>query len=300
VITGLGEDPERAAQQIVARTAAPAVEDLFIEGSALVEHAPHKLPDLFAGAPVVVSIRSRPADGELVVRGSTASGPWESRVRVPPTQQGDGSQAIVALFGREVVEDLDVKLAASGDSSLVDAKVETIGLRYRIATRLTSWVAIAEVLPSIRASRLKRVRIPHLLPHGMSIEALGLRPAAGLDAGAPRLVPLGSPMFCNPQARAYAAPMAFALAMSARAKGKNPFAHPHEGQLDARVGSGGRGPARVPDRHVRARVRSHRNDRIVIEVVVAILCDRPARPQARGTPCRIELGCGRLQLVLGF
>ena len=54
VIIGLGEDPERAAQRICARTAAPLVVDLVLEGSALVEHAPAQLPDLFAGAPALV------------------------------------------------------------------------------------------------------------------------------------------------------------------------------------------------------------------------------------------------------
>jgi Ca-activated chloride channel family protein len=43
VIAGLGDDPERAAQRTVARTDAPAVVDIALEGPALVEHTPHKL-----------------------------------------------------------------------------------------------------------------------------------------------------------------------------------------------------------------------------------------------------------------
>jgi hypothetical protein len=50
VILGLGEDPERAAQRLVARTSAPLVVDLQIAGSAVAEHAPRELA-LAAGGP---------------------------------------------------------------------------------------------------------------------------------------------------------------------------------------------------------------------------------------------------------
>jgi Ca-activated chloride channel family protein len=191
VVVGLGEDAERAAQRIVAGTDAPTVVDVTLEGSAVLEHAPRKLPDLFAGTPLIVAIRSRPEGGEVLVRGRLASGPWESRVRVPPTQPGEGSQAIVALFGREAVEDLEVDLAAGADAAVVDPKVEAIGLRYRISTRVTSWVAIAEE-PSVDPREpIKRVRMPHALPDGLSAEGLGLR---GAIYGAAR-APIGSHVF---------------------------------------------------------------------------------------------------------
>src|SRR5207302_10005392 len=61
VIIGLGEDPERAARRLCARTAAPLVVDLVLEGSALVEHAPKRLPDLFAGAPALCALALAPA-----------------------------------------------------------------------------------------------------------------------------------------------------------------------------------------------------------------------------------------------
>src|SRR5207248_808945 len=109
VIIGLGEDPERAARRICARTAAPLVVDLVLEGSALVEHAPKRLPDLFAGAPALCALALAPAGGELVARGRTQDGEWRQRIAVPPTVSGGGTAAVVALFGREQVEDLEMR-----------------------------------------------------------------------------------------------------------------------------------------------------------------------------------------------
>src|SRR5208282_3652066 len=111
VILGLGEDPERAAARIVARTQAPLLVDLALGGSALVDHAPAKLPDLFAGAPALLGVALRPEGGELKVRGRTPEGSWEQRIHVPASTEGQGNQAVVALFGREAVEDLETRLA---------------------------------------------------------------------------------------------------------------------------------------------------------------------------------------------
>jgi Ca-activated chloride channel family protein len=186
VVIGLGEDPERAAALIVARTTAPLLVDLAIDGSALVEHAPSRLPDLFAGSPALVGVALRPEGGELVVRGRTLEGTWEQRLRVAPVAEG-GSGAPAALFAREAVEDLEMRLAAGGAAREIDAAIERLGIDFQIATRLTSWVAVSQEQTVDPGDPLRRVRMPHELPHRMSAEGLGLRPAQGAALGAKQL-----------------------------------------------------------------------------------------------------------------
>jgi hypothetical protein len=53
-----------------------------------------------------------------------------------------------------------------------------LGLDYRIATRLTSWVAISDTIEVDPRAPSRRQRIAHELPHAMSAEGLGLRSAA--------------------------------------------------------------------------------------------------------------------------
>lgn len=191
VVVGLGEDPERAASRLVARTNAPLVVELEVSGSALIEHAPRRLPDLFAGAPALIGAALRPEGGELVVRGRTASGPWEQRLAVKAVEIGGGSRAAAALFGREAAEDLELRLAAGADRSDVDAAIEAVGMRFQIATRLTSWIAVSDEVTVDPNGSFRRQRMPHELPHGMSAEGVGLRPAAtAVLAGAP-MAPTG-------------------------------------------------------------------------------------------------------------
>ena len=137
VVLGLGEDPERAAAELRARTAAPLVTELSVTGSALVACAPDRLPDLFAGAPVLIALELAPGGGSLTVRGLTADGCFERRIEVapPPTAPG-GASAAAALFGRESVEDLEMRLASGDPSDPIDRAVEQLGLAFQISTRL--------------------------------------------------------------------------------------------------------------------------------------------------------------------
>jgi Ca-activated chloride channel family protein len=192
-VVGIGEDPERAAKRLVARTAAPLVVDVAIEGDALVETAPAKMPDLYAGAPVLASLRVRAEGGSITVRGRTPNGEYKQTVSIAASKAGEGFLAAAQLFAREKVEDLETR-AAAGEKH--DNEIERLGLEHQIATRLTSWVAISEEPTVDPSSPTRRERMPQELPHGQSMEGLGLR-------GGPPV--------------AMAMPMAFQMAAPARA-----------------------------------------------------------------------------------
>jgi len=182
-IIGIGEDPERCAQRLVAHTAAPIVVDLELSGSAVQAHAPVKLPDLFEGAPALIPLMLDAAGGELVIGGRTPDGAWEQRLSAAPLTHGDGNAGITALFARELVEDLDTERAATHDNSeheAIDERVEALGIDHQIATRMTSWVAVSDAQLVDPADPSRKETIAHELPHGMSVERLGLRSATQL------------------------------------------------------------------------------------------------------------------------
>jgi Ca-activated chloride channel family protein len=183
-LTAPGESAEPAVRAIVARTAAPLVVDLVVSGSAVVGHAPRHLPDLFAGAPALIGLELRPEGGAVTVRGRTAAGGWTATADVPARDPGGGRPTPIKLFGREAVEDLEVRAAAGGAGAEIDRAIETIGLDFQIATRLTSWVAVSEEPAVDPGTPTRRVRMPHELPHGVSAEGLGLRSVAAVGGAA--------------------------------------------------------------------------------------------------------------------
>jgi Ca-activated chloride channel family protein len=279
VIVGLGEDPERAATRLVARTRAPLLVDLVLGGSALLEHAPAKLPDLFAGAPALVGVALRPDGGELTVRGRTLEGTWEQRLRVAPIAPGQGNQAVVALFGREAVEDLETRLAAGVDAREIDARIERLGVDYQISTRLTSWVAVSEERTIDPSEPLRRMRMPHELPYGMSAEGLGLRPAMPAAALA-RAMPakaLNQSLTMGAEALKLSNPLSFShIEPPKSAAEAHPFSESSIDDLDAlyaedEAAPAGPAPAEEvwewPRVWLRGRVVIHREDLLVVEVL---------------------------------
>jgi Ca-activated chloride channel family protein len=176
VVISLGEDPERAARRLVARTDAPTVVDVELSGSALLEHAPKRIPDLYGASPAMVALKLRPEGGTLIVRGRTAEGEYLERLEVPEISSG-GSGALAALFAREKVEDLELEHASGHASAELDQRIETLGLVHQISTRLTSWVAVSEKITVDPTAPTRQQTMPQALPHGMSVGGLGLRPA---------------------------------------------------------------------------------------------------------------------------
>ena len=172
VIVGIDEDAERGAKRLLDRTRMPVLTNVEIAGTALVRHVPEHVPDVFAGAPLLAALELRPEGGELVVRGQLAHDTWEQRIRVPATAAGDGNPAIAALFGRERVADLE----ARSTLDQVTAEIEALGIRFQIATRLTSWIAVDERVRVEPNARTRTEVVPQELPYGTRAEAFGLRP----------------------------------------------------------------------------------------------------------------------------
>ena len=175
LVVGLEEDAEKVADKLVARTAAPLVTELSIEGDCVHAIAPAQMPDLFSGSPALISLELDPKGGEIEVKGRCQSGDFLHRVDVPATTLGEGEQGLTALFGRERVEDLETLCAARGDVQEIDLEIERIGLDFQIATRLTSWIAVSEEQMVDPKDPGRKVRMPHELPYGTSIEGFGLR-----------------------------------------------------------------------------------------------------------------------------
>jgi Ca-activated chloride channel homolog len=190
IIVGLGEDPERAARSLRERTASPAVVDLVLEGAAVLEVGPRRLPDLFAASPVLVGLRLDPRGGEVTVSGRTHTGTWQARMQVAASE-ATPNPSVPALFAREVVEDLETARTVAGASAAaeLDRRIESIALAHQIASRLTSWVAATEAATVDPRAPIRRTRIPQELPHGMDAEGFGLARRSMTLGSAPRGAP---------------------------------------------------------------------------------------------------------------
>ena len=181
LLIGLDEDPQSLIPRFVAKTSAPLVTDIVVSGPGVVEIAPRQLPDLYAESPALFAARLAPEGGTVVISGRTASGRFEQRLEVPALELGQGHEGVVALFGREKVEDLEMTLSAGGGVAEINSAIEATGIDFQIATRLTSWVAVSKKATVATRQQPTTVDQPHELPHGTSAEGR-LEPGGGQGA----------------------------------------------------------------------------------------------------------------------
>lgn len=206
LVMGIGEDVEPQVKRLLSRTATPLVTNVEITGTAVEVVAPFRVPDLYGGSPAMVSLKLRAPGGTIVVRGDTAQGELNETIHVKPVERGEGSQAIAALFGRELVEDFELALGTGGRKGEIDPQIERVGLEFQISTRLTSWIAVSDkAMVDPRAPKRDEV-MPHMLPYGMSAEGVGLRSTATGAGGAMPMQAQAMPSFARAPAPA-GAPM---------------------------------------------------------------------------------------------
>ncbi len=178
VIVGLDEAVSDAVATLMARTAQPQLVDLQLSGTALLDSAPRRTTDLFAGHPCRIAARVSAAGGHIQLRGQTAEGTWTHSIAIPPTSVSTGRRVVATRYAREKVEDLELAVAAGLPKGEQETEIEALGLRYRISTRLTSWLAVSDNVTVNPGDPTVRETVPQSLPHGMSAQGVGLRSVA--------------------------------------------------------------------------------------------------------------------------
>ncbi len=149
VVATLSEDPEAVAERFAALVDKPVFTDVEIDwgGLEVSDVYPRRLPDLFAGKPLVVHGRfARGGRAEVKVRGSVNGRRFERVVPVelPNESTDDTNAAHATLWARAAVHDRMNRIFLRDDPELIE-EVTDLGLRYRMVTQYTSFVAVEEV-----------------------------------------------------------------------------------------------------------------------------------------------------------
>ena len=152
--------------------AKPVLTDIKVKfnGFAAKDVEPQALPDLFALRPLTLlgKYTGRP-EGEIVITGKTAQGPFEQSIKVTPGAASPENSALRQLWARQRV----LRLVDSGGEreGKVKDEVTRLGLTYSLMTPFTSFVAVDQVKRA--DGRVETVKQPLPLPQGVSDLAVG-------------------------------------------------------------------------------------------------------------------------------
>ena len=180
----------------------PALRDLVIDWPVAADVEPARLPDLYAGEPLMVVARWHDgAGGRIAARGVMADAPWSSSLDLAGSARASG---IARLWARRRIEGLEQSLDRGADAAAVRTEVIALGREHHLVTSTTSLVAIEQVAARAAETDLASVRIANAIPAGTLA-------FAATATGAPLQLRIGLGLFalalllclaCRPRARA--------------------------------------------------------------------------------------------------
>lgn len=132
---------------------------------AVVEAYPERVPDLYAGEPVLVAAKLDLLGGPIRVTGRTARRSWQREIQVASIGDDDG---VATLWGRRKIEQLLDEKAAGGDESQIREQVLETALRHQILSPYTSFVAVEEQISRPQGADLAREAVANATPQGQS------------------------------------------------------------------------------------------------------------------------------------
>jgi len=130
--------------------------------------APGKLPDVYAGAPVVIFGRYRGAAGPraaIDIEGSSLGDPLRMTVTVSVSAGAQGATWLAASWARAHLRDLEDRYATGARSDL-EAQIVRVSKQFSVLSRFTAFVAIDRSQLVARDGMLHQAVQPVELPAG--------------------------------------------------------------------------------------------------------------------------------------
>jgi len=138
-----------------------------------VEAWPERLPDLYLGQPLLVSVGFGPSLplGEVVVSGDIAGRPWRQVLQLasdPGVDGADAHKGVASLWARAKITGLLDQLVLGSSEESVRAQVLPIALQHQLLSPYTSFVAVEEVVSLPPGEQATSVPVPNTRPNGQA------------------------------------------------------------------------------------------------------------------------------------
>lgn len=157
--------------ELFKRLESPLVSDIEVQWppGMLADMWPTRIPDLYAGEPVVLAAATEALEGDVVIRARIGGQPWQQHVALGQASPGVG---IGSLWARRRIEAAMDQLADGRDEASVRAEVVPLALEHRLATRYTSFVAIDRTPARAEGEAINSAQLPNRLPQGWDFGAV--------------------------------------------------------------------------------------------------------------------------------
>jgi Ca-activated chloride channel family protein len=152
------------------RAARPLLTDLELDfgGAAVHGVSPHRLPDLFAGRPVLVTGRYEgPRPARVIVSGSGAEGVRSYEV-APGDTADEPIPALACIWARQQIRSLDQAEMVTGDEA-IGPRIRDLALRHGLVSAYTSFIAV-DARTRADDPVVRRIPVAVPVPEGVTYE----------------------------------------------------------------------------------------------------------------------------------
>jgi Ca-activated chloride channel family protein len=162
VIRSTGELGERM-RELFTKLDRPAMRNLELNWPGAAETWPQRLPDLYAGEPLMVVARLSNAQGKLEARGASADAPWSAALSL---DRGASVPGIARLWAQRKIENLEQSLERGANANEVRQAVLKLALDQHLVTRYTSLLAVEKTPARPDSADLASLRLANGTPAG--------------------------------------------------------------------------------------------------------------------------------------
>lgn len=148
----------------------PVLKNIKIDWPAAAEAWPVRVPDLYAGEPLFLSVKLNGWGKEINISGERNGQPWQARLNLQ--EQGKPAEGVAKLWARAKIVALMDGERAGVSAEEVRQKVVEVALTHSLVSKHTSLVAV-ELKPARPAGEnLKSGAMPTHLPEGWKEEGV--------------------------------------------------------------------------------------------------------------------------------
>ncbi len=136
------------------------------------EYYPVTVPDLYAGEPVLIDVRSiEPLQGaELRISGDENGQPWSQTLKLD-SHTNNRQSGLDKLWARRKITELENSLLFNNDASTIKRKATETALEYGLVSRYTSLVAIEQTIArDVSIDSLTGKEVPLAMPAGSNMQ----------------------------------------------------------------------------------------------------------------------------------
>lgn len=163
-------------QALFAKINQPRLRNIKIEWPIQVEQYPERVPDLYAGEPILVIAKSKQAIESVTLSGQLLDQQWQQTLSDPNTALNQTqSSNLNTLWARHKIQSLTEELhSPTSDQAAIDNiknDITSLGITHQLVTKFTSFVAVEQIISRPQGITDKHNNVANLMPKGSTMAA---------------------------------------------------------------------------------------------------------------------------------